>query len=63
MHKNTNHNKRPDPERTKALGKLPAEIVRTLTQEEIQAFLFAEVWPDSLAEKLKDYLVSVEQES
>jgi len=58
MHKN----KKPDPERTKALGKLPAEIVQTLTKEEVQAFLFDEVWPDSLAEKLRDYLVDGEQE-
>ncbi|MFO7987028.1 MAG: hypothetical protein R6U38_14305 [Desulfatiglandaceae bacterium] len=48
--------KEPLPGRMEALRDLPAEIMRELTKEEIQAFLFKEVWPDSLQEKLKDYL-------
>jgi hypothetical protein len=47
----------PKPERLDALKNLPSEIMRCLTKEEINAFLFDEVWPDSLGEKLKDYLV------
>ncbi len=46
----------PDPERVEALRSLPAEITRTLTREEVVAFLFDDEWPDSLREKLKDYL-------
>ena len=30
--------------------------MKTLSQEELNAFLHEEVWPDSLLEKLKDYL-------
>ena len=47
----------PDPERMKALRSLPAEITKTLTKEEVNAFLFDDKWPDSLKEKLKDYVV------
>jgi hypothetical protein len=43
-------------ERMEALRELPGEILRHLTKSEIKAFLFEEVWPDSLQDKLKDYL-------
>jgi hypothetical protein len=46
----------PIPERMEALRELPGEILRHLTKSEIKAFLFEEVWPDSLQDKLKDYL-------
>ena len=46
----------PIPGRMEALRELPAEILRGLTKNEVKAFLFEEVWPDSLAEKLKEYL-------
>jgi len=49
--------KEPMPERMEALRELPGEILRRLTKSEIKAFLFEEVWPDSLQEKLKDYLL------
>ncbi|MFP4085303.1 MAG: hypothetical protein ACLFUL_00790 [Desulfobacteraceae bacterium] len=48
--------KEPLPGRMEVLRDLPAEVMKGLTKEEIQAFLFQEVWPDSLQEKLKDYL-------
>ena len=47
----------PDPLRVKALQSLPREIMASLTKEEVAAFLEKEVWPESLKEKLKDYLV------
>jgi len=47
----------PRPGRMEALRNLPGEILRQLTKKEIRAFLFDEIWPDSLQEKLKDYLV------
>lgn len=50
-------NDQPDPERMEVLRNLPAEITKTLTKEEVQAFLFEDKWPDSLKEKLKDYMV------
>lgn len=48
--------KAPDPRRLEVLKQLPEEVVRRLTREELQAFLEDEPWPDSLKEKLKDYL-------
>jgi hypothetical protein len=37
---------------------LPLKIKESLTKEEVNAILYEEVWPDSLREKLKDYIVS-----
>ncbi|MDA8163937.1 MAG: hypothetical protein M0017_02735 [Desulfobacteraceae bacterium] len=48
--------RKPDPQRMQLLRSLPIEIKQSLTKEEADAFLFGEVWPDSLQEKLKDYL-------
>jgi hypothetical protein len=42
--------------RMEVLRELPAEIMRSLTKDEVKAFLFEGVWPDSLREKLKEYL-------
>jgi hypothetical protein len=47
----------PKPGRMEALRNLPGETMRLLTKEEVRAFLFEEEWPDSLREKLKDYIV------
>jgi hypothetical protein len=46
-----------DPVRMQALRSLPLEVKQTLTKEEVNAFLYEDVWPDSLKGKLKDYLV------
>lgn len=46
----------PIPGRMEALRELPGEILRELTKTEIKAFLFEEIWPDSLQKKLRDYL-------
>jgi hypothetical protein len=48
---------KPDPERMAVLRALPIEIKEKITGEEAQAFLYKEALPDSLMEKLKDYLV------
>jgi len=50
------HNNEPIPERMEALREMPGELLRNLTKTEIRAFLFDEVWPDSLQDKLKEYL-------
>ena len=49
--------KKAKPERIQALRNLPLKIKESLTKEEVNAILFEEEWPDSLQEKLKDYLV------
>ena len=54
------HKEKPDPERMEALRNLPSEIMESLTKEEVNAFLFDEVWPDSLRDKLKGYLMEKE---
>jgi hypothetical protein len=51
--------KKYDPLRMAALRNLPREVKESLTQEEVDAFLLGEELPDSLAEKLKDYLEDV----
>ena len=49
-------NNKPLPGRMEVLRDLPADIMRSLNKEEIQAFLFEEIWPVSLSEKLEQYL-------
>ena len=54
---NQNHAiKKPDPEKMAILRSLPVEIKQSLTKEEVNAFLYEEVWPDTLLEKLKDFI-------
>jgi hypothetical protein len=60
MQERKNKAEKPDPQRIEALRRLPAEIMERLTKEEVNAFLFDEMWPDSLKEKLKDYLAEEE---
>ena len=47
---------KPDPERMAVLRALPIEVKQQISGEEAQAFLYNEELPDSLIEKLKDYL-------
>ena len=53
--------RKPDPAKMQALRNLPLEIKQSLTKAEADAFLYEETWPDSLIEKLKDYLVDQEE--
>lgn len=55
---NRENTKNPKPGRVEAFRELPASILKTLTREEIKAFMFEDEWPESLAEKLKDYMVA-----
>ena len=54
MEENT---KQPKPGRVEAFRNLPENILKTLSKDEIKAFMFEDEWPESLAEKLKDYMV------
>ncbi|HDG98535.1 MAG: hypothetical protein DRG71_04410 [Deltaproteobacteria bacterium] len=36
---------------------LSSEVLKRLTKQEVRAFLFKEEWPDSMQEKLKEYIV------
>lgn len=53
----TEQHGKPDPVKMQALRSLPIEVKQSLTKEEADAFLYEEVWPNSLYEKLKAYLV------
>jgi len=52
--------KKPDPARLEALRNLPKEVMKSLTKEEINAFVHSDEWPESLKEKLKDYMADVD---
>lgn len=54
--------KKPDPERMAILRSLPVEVKEQITGEEAAAFLNKEEIPESLLEKLKDYLVTDDPE-
>ena len=54
------HKKKPDPQRMAVLRALPLEIKQQLSGEEARAFLYDEDLPDSLLEKLKDYLTDID---
>jgi len=48
---------KPDPQRIKVLRSLPMDIKEQITGEEAEAFMYNKELPESLLEKLKDYLV------
>ena len=48
---------KPDPARIQFLKSLPSNIIQSLTKEDVNAILYEDVWPDSLKEKLEDYIV------
>lgn len=52
--------KKPDPQRMAMLRSLPTEIKQQITGEEADALLYDKELPDTLFEKLKDYLVDAE---
>ena len=47
---------KPDLKRLEALRRLPKKVLSTLSQDEVNAFLHKEIWPDSLRKKLEDYI-------
>jgi hypothetical protein len=61
MDQEKSREKEPIPERLEALKNLPKSILRILTKGELNAFLYENVWPESLLEKLKDYAVNEEK--
>ena len=51
---------KPDSQRMAVLRSLPLEIKQQITGEEALAFLYNEELPESLLEKLKDYLEDID---
>lgn len=54
---------KPNPQKVAILRSLPLEIKEQITGEEAQAFIHDQELPNSLLEKLKDYLVDDEPAS
>jgi hypothetical protein len=50
--------KKIDTERKQAYASLPPNIKQRLSDEEKELFLYAEEWPDSLFDKLKEFITS-----
>jgi hypothetical protein len=57
MNEKGNRKRDVDTKRLEAFRNLPEDIVKLLTKEEVKAFLHDDEWPESLREKLTDYLV------
>ncbi|GAB5045984.1 hypothetical protein [Thermodesulfovibrio sp. TK110] len=55
--------KQPLTERVAIVRMLPRDIKEKLTIEEMNALLYDEILPDSLIEKLKDYLADIDNPS
>ena len=49
--------KKVDAQRLAALKSLPPNIRESLTEEEKELFLYAEEWPDSLFEKMEEFIM------
>ncbi len=49
-------NQKPDADRVKFLRSLPLEVKEKITGEESEAFMFEKNIPESLYEKIKDYI-------
>ncbi len=52
----TSEKKKPNPERVAFLRSLPLEVKERITGEESEAFMFEEEIPESLFEKIKDFI-------
>jgi len=48
---------KPAPERKGALESLPPHIRENLTEEETDLFLFGDEWPESLFEKMNEFII------
>lgn len=48
---------KPDPQRVAILRSLPLEVKQQISGEEAEAFMYNHELPESLLQKLKDYLV------
>ena len=50
--------RKPDPARVAILRSLPAEVKATITGEEADQFIYTDALPESLYEKIRDFLVA-----
>jgi len=52
----TEEKRGPDPQRVAFLRSLPLEVKETITGEEAEAFMFGDEIPESLYEKIKNFI-------
>lgn len=52
----SSENRKPDPERVAFLRSLPLEVKETITGEEAETFMFEAEIPESLFEKIKNFI-------
>jgi len=52
--------KKVDPQRRMALESLPPHLRDHMTPEEVELFLHAEEWPDTLMEKMEEFILPPE---
>jgi len=57
----TEQKKRPDPAKVAFLRALPVDIKERITGEEAEQFMFGTEIPESLYDKIKDYLVESDE--
>jgi len=50
-------NQKIDKERQMSYDSLPPSVKESLTEEEKQLFLYAQEWPESLFEKLDEFII------
>jgi hypothetical protein len=62
MTSNESIKEKPNPERVAVLRSLPLEVKEKITGEEATAFMYCRPLPESLLEKLKDYIVLDEKD-
>jgi len=62
MTPNESPKEKPNPERVAVLRSLPLEVKEKITGEEAAAFMYCRPLPDSLLEKLKEYIVLDEKD-
>ena len=53
--------KKADPQRRMAYKSLPPHIKEQMTPEEVELFLYAEAWPDTLMEKMAAFIVPLDE--
>ncbi|HEB51304.1 MAG TPA: hypothetical protein ENI89_11930 [Desulfobulbus sp.] len=56
----TDTRRRPDPERVAFLRSLPRDVKEQITGAEAEAFMFEEEIPESLFEKIREFIVDDE---
>lgn len=52
----TDRKRKPDPQRVAFLRNLPQEVKERITGEEAESFIFGEDIPETLYEKIKEFL-------